>query len=551
MATVYEQGLKGLNLNNYEESPVVKNRAGGNVHGLDKWAQFERFLILGSEGNTYYAGEKELTRENLKVVQECVKEDGLRALATISAYSNLGRAPKQGPLLAAFALLVCEGDLDTRQRAYRAFPQILRIPTFTMQFLAYCEAFGKGHGSGLKQAIGRLYYGYTPRHLAESVTKYANRHGYTMWDIFRIARYKPLVGQEEQSAIVRYVKTGDIDTERMSPEVVNYLMAIEQLKTETNEETIARLILDNKLPREVLPTELLTKRSVWSALLPHMGITAMMRNLANMTRTGLFEGGSIEESMAVQQITNPDVLKKGRVHPMNVLNALKTYESGHGFRGSNTWNPTRRLVAALNDAFYLSYGAVEPSGKNIAAALDVSGSMGVSIQGFSNFSCYEVEAALALVFLNTEQNVQLLAFSDKMVDIPFKRSDTIGEAHRKLTKIPMGGGTYCSLPIRHALKTGLDVDAFVTMTDSETYDGTGHGRSYGYNRYETIPAAENRSVSDYLRHYREEVGHRVTHSVLGFVSNGFTIGDPNDPDILNVAGLDSSVPQLVSNHIRG
>ena len=40
---------------------MVKNAAGGFVFKADSWTRMERFLILGSEGNTYYVGERELT----------------------------------------------------------------------------------------------------------------------------------------------------------------------------------------------------------------------------------------------------------------------------------------------------------------------------------------------------------------------------------------------------------------------------------------------------------------------------------------------------------
>src|SRR5690606_2877479 len=39
----------------------VPNSAGGFAWQLDDWARLDRFLVLGSEGGTYYVGERELT----------------------------------------------------------------------------------------------------------------------------------------------------------------------------------------------------------------------------------------------------------------------------------------------------------------------------------------------------------------------------------------------------------------------------------------------------------------------------------------------------------
>jgi len=40
------------------------NSAGGYAFSVDDRARLDRFLLLGSEGRRYYAGERVLTREN-------------------------------------------------------------------------------------------------------------------------------------------------------------------------------------------------------------------------------------------------------------------------------------------------------------------------------------------------------------------------------------------------------------------------------------------------------------------------------------------------------
>ena len=48
------------------------NSAGGNAWAVDCWTRLRRFLVLGSEGGSYYASEWTLTRENAKAVEQCV-----------------------------------------------------------------------------------------------------------------------------------------------------------------------------------------------------------------------------------------------------------------------------------------------------------------------------------------------------------------------------------------------------------------------------------------------------------------------------------------------
>ena len=52
------------------------NSAGGFAWAVDVWTRLRRFLILGSEGGSYYASEWTLTRENAQAVEQCVREDG-------------------------------------------------------------------------------------------------------------------------------------------------------------------------------------------------------------------------------------------------------------------------------------------------------------------------------------------------------------------------------------------------------------------------------------------------------------------------------------------
>lgn len=78
-------------------SSQVPNSAGGFTWELDDWARLDRFLILGSEGGTFYVREHELTRNNAACVARCIAADGLRTISRIVAISDSGRAPKNSP----------------------------------------------------------------------------------------------------------------------------------------------------------------------------------------------------------------------------------------------------------------------------------------------------------------------------------------------------------------------------------------------------------------------------------------------------------------------
>jgi 60 kDa SS-A/Ro ribonucleoprotein len=83
-----------------------------------------------------------------------------------------------------------------------------------------------------------------------------------------------------------------------------------------------------------------------------------------------------------------------------------------------------------------------------------------------------------------------------------------------------------------ATHNNLAIDTFVIYTDSETWSGTPH-------------------PSQALRQYREHSGIDARLVVVGMVSNGFSIADPNDPGMLDIVGFDTATPNLISGFADG
>src|SRR4051794_9112640 len=134
----------------------VPNSTGGHVWEAGLWERLRRFLILGTEGGSYYASERALTRESATSVDACIRADGLRAVAEIVRVSTEGRAPKNDPALFALAIAAAADDVDTRRAALDALPQVARTGTHLFQFAVLVEGF-RGWGRALRRAVGRWY----------------------------------------------------------------------------------------------------------------------------------------------------------------------------------------------------------------------------------------------------------------------------------------------------------------------------------------------------------------------------------------------------------
>jgi 60 kDa SS-A/Ro ribonucleoprotein len=528
-----------------------RNSAGGHAWAVDVWTRLRRFLILGSEGGSYYASEWQLTRENTQAVQQAVREDGLRAVAEIVAVSRAGRAPKNDPALYALALAAGVGDEATRKAALGALPRVARTGTHLFQFAAFVEGF-RGWGRALRRAVGGWYAAQPVDAVAYQAVKYRNRAGMTHRDLLRLAHPAARVGggnptvgvSDEHARLFEWIVRGG-GTDGLPRLVEGFARA----QAATSAREAAALVREYGLPREAVRPEHLTSAQVWEALLDDMPMTALIRNLATMTRVGLLDDRAVTARVAAQ-IGDTDRLRRARVHPIAVLAALRTYASGRGVRGRNEWRPIRAIVDALDAAFYASFGNVEPTGTRMLLALDVSGSMtGGSVAGVPGLSPRDASAALALVTAAVEEQYEIVGFyagrggwkpgtkrhagwgDDGLTPLAISPRQRLDDAVQAVSGLPFGA-TDCSLPMQYARKTGRAIDTFVVFTDSETWAGDIH------------PAQA-------LRDYRKASGIDARLAVVGMVSNGFSIADPNDPKMLDVVGFDTAAPQLISDFARG
>jgi 60 kDa SS-A/Ro ribonucleoprotein len=225
-----------------------------------------------------------------------------------------------------------------------------------------------------------------------------------------------------------------------------------------------------------------------------------------------------------------DRIAAARLHPLSILLALRTYAQGQGDRGSLQWEPVQSVIDALNAAFYTTFKSVEPTGKRLLLALDVSGSMAAGRVAGSSLTPREASAAMALMTAATEANTHIVGFTGGMVPLPLSPSMRLDDAVRAVSGLPFDR-TDCAQPMLYALERALKVDAFVVYTDSETWAGSIH----------PVQA---------LRQYRERTGIAAKLVVVGMVSNGFSIADPNDAGMLDVVGFDTATPAVIADFIR-
>lgn len=546
---------------------MVPNSEGGYVFAAGDWERLRRFLILGTDGGSYYADRADLTRDNAESVLRCLRDDGVRAVDEIVEISEAGRAPKNDFAIYALALACVPAYANeaTRRHAFESIPRVCRTGTHILMFSDIVNSM-RSWGQGLMRGVSAWYEGKDRDELAYQLVKYQNREGWKHGDVLRSAHktsdtdkgdvYDWLFGRAEAGAAVREsFKEGDVRREiGLLPDSI---IAYERARRAEKPSDIVAIIeqYGGALPHEAIPTNLKADGEVWLALLrAGMPITAMVRNLANMTRYGTIAPNSEGERLVREALADEERLTKSRIHPFAVLTALKRYGQGgspretawnryYGFgrpkQPSKPFDVNQRIMDALDGAFYASFGNVESSGKRFVIGIDVSGSM-EQLAGRQPekdekdnriLTCSEVAAAFGMVTEYAEPYCATMGFDHGMIDLGISHRQRIDEVADRICGIN-GGGTDCSLPMQWALSHGVEADAFLVITDNETHHGAIH-------------------PSEALKEYRRKTGIPAKLIVAATASNGFSIADPADPGMLDVIGFDAAMPQAVSDFVGG
>lgn len=532
--------LSTVNLRNTAQSESadarqVPNSAGGYTFTVAPVERLRRFLILGTDGGTYYATERALTKDNADIVLAWAQHHAAELVDEVMTISTAGRAPRNNAALFALAAAAALGDAEGRKAALAALPRVARTGTHLFLFAGYVEQF-RGWGRGLRRAVADWYVSKPVDAVAYQAVKYRQRAGWSHRDLLRLAH--PVTDEVERKQLFDWICGRSQD----GPAIVEGFNLVQAATTVS--EWLAILDRYPSLSWEMLPDAALGEPSVWAKLIDN-GIpqTALMRQLPRLTRLGLLAPMSSTLDAVVGQLADPERLRTARVHPVNVLVAARAYASGASARGQTSWEPVARVVDALDAAFYAAFAAVQPARKRTLSALDVSGSMVAPISGMP-ITAREVSAALALVTAATEPKTTTVGFTaagsrtraglvrrdvgmDGISALSISPRQRLDDAIRTVSGLPFGG-TDCALPMLWAKANKVNVDTFVIYTDNETWAGDVHPHQA-------------------LRKYRDWSGIDARLAVVGLTATDFTIADPDDPGMLDVAGFDSAVPTLLTD----
>lgn len=500
---------------------TVTTNQGGTAHTVNDLEFFRRFLFTGSSSNFYETGTQ-ITKDVFNNLFKLINDGhGMPMVNTIHEVTSKGLAPTMEYSLAALACIMQKGDVPTKSYIRSLFNEIVKTGSHLLSLVDYLKMFGS-ISSSQKKTICKWYEEKTPGQLEYQLLKYRNRSGWTHRDVMRQVHFN----KESVNDIIRWAVRSDAPNDDRK-----LIHAFIDIQKNQDIDNIVKHINEFGMTWEMIPTAALTDERVLRALSMTMPMTASMRYLNRFTIAGLTNDRDWVQMMC-NRLSNEHNVQRAKIHPLNAFVSMKTYADGRGVYGSNTWAPHRDITHAMNTMIDSSFKFVEKTNKKICIGLDVSGSMQSRISGKPVSS---LEAAYLMVkgFLRGEgnQNVDVFGFSNHLLKFDSATIDHSSYNDLSLIDRLPFGGTNPNLLIDYATEKGHHYDAFVFYTDNETGNPV--------------------SVMESLREYRRKVNPNVKMIIHAFAMNHFSLGDGNDKNILNIAGLDASGPAITQSFIRG
>jgi len=238
------------------------------------------------------------------------------------------------------------------------------------------------------------------------------------------------------------------------------------------------------LPWEIIVPRFGSRLEVWSRLVPHMPIMALIRNLRNLHDNGCLRRQSIREHVG-SRLTNPEIIQRSKQFPFRWLSAYRIMED----RDSE-------VAGWLEEALeYTITNLPRLPGLSVIAC-DLSGSMSCgSISNRSEIRPIDIASLFgAIAHRICDDNLLYVFGSDIALLRPSENCGTLTRA-RAIAKTNVGHATCAYKVLRALLASGKPVDRILFFTDMQIY---GEGS--------WCPEEDMTSL---LRQYREEISPEV------------------------------------------
>ena len=507
------------------ENEMTKGKSGAVAFKVDDWTYLRRCLLLGTADGSYYAGKQELSQRLIRVIKSAVAADPGRVADEI-LYASDGHAVNNHAPILALVLLSCGDSPDAKKAFRRIFQKVVRTGSHFHEWISYTKSM-RGIGRVIREEAINWLTREDVGWLSYQMLKYQQRYGFSFNDELRLFKPKPPTGIHQR--LFGHV-TGKLEWAGDNPGDFTNDNPMSRwhwyIWLKRNPEQGERAVREGALTHEMVAPIAKMDRNVWQALFESMPIGAMLRNLGSLTNLGVLradEPGNL--SRVAEVLEDPARIKKGRIHPIDALRALKVYQAGGKLgKSRKVWEPVPRICDILERCLGLSFDALEPTGKVFLHAVDVSGSMSCTPNEYG-LTCAEIAATLALACAKTEDNYVIRGFSTEFIDLRITAQDSFSTALHK-TSVRNFGSTDAAVAYEWAIQEKFKADVFCFWTDSESWAGRCH-------------------PSQALAKYRQKVNPEAKAIYTTLQVNDISLVDRKDSLSFDFGGFDPSLPKYI------
>lgn len=192
-----------------------------------------------------------------------------------------------------------------------------------------------------------------------------------------------------------------------------------------------------------------SKRELWTALVPVLGYMALLRNLRNLDQAGVCDEVA---AVAAARIADPEQVARSRQFPFRFLSAYRAV-------------PSLRWAWPLEQALNASVANVPELKGRTLVLVDRSGSMFDQVSEKSGLNRADTAAVFGTALAQRCEHADLVEFGSSSQPVALAKGESVLMAIGRFSSL---GGTYTANAIRQHYRDGLH-DRVVIITDEQAH----------------------------------------------------------------------------------
>ncbi|RPI35306.1 MAG: TROVE domain-containing protein [Hyphomicrobiaceae bacterium] len=306
------------------------------------------------------------------------------------------------------------------------------------------------------------------------------------------------------------------------------IAAFERLKRLTNgngQAEARRLIVEGRLPYEVVTGVLKPDIDTWRELVGQMPYLALLRHLNTLQRAGVLRDADFAGRVA-ERLSNRETLRRARVLPFQLFMAYRMFEP---VDGAEQW-----VTNALADALEASFVNMPDLG-DVCIAPDVSGSMSGRLSAHGKTRFADVAGIFAAALVKSTPTARVLPFREHVVEVKLNARDSLTTMAERIAQL-VSGGTAVSAPVSYLLDHKVKVRTFIGITDNIEWAADQSG-NLGF-----LPTWHK---------YKERIAPQARAFLLTIAPYRHAVAPTDEPGVHTIYGWNDSVLKYIGLTLEG